>query len=140
MSDKPSDKGEGVLRKQALGYPGVKEEIACKGTKVESAVFRAKKKSFLFLGNGVIRLRLHESLGEAEKLAKKDPARYSTGVGGWVKVVYKESLPIEVAVLKKWVAESFAASETTKKRTSHNGMQSRSRSGFGMATISKSSA
>jgi hypothetical protein len=102
-----SDKGETLLKKLALSYPDVKEEIACKGTKVESAVFRANKKSFLFLGNGVVRLRLYESLKAAEKLSKKDPARYSTGIGGWVKVVYGPAQPIEVDVLKKWVAESY---------------------------------
>jgi len=102
-----SDKGEAALRKHALGYPDVKEEIACKGTKVESAVFKVKKKSFLFLGNGVLRLKLTSSLPDAVKLAKKEAARYNAGAGGWVKVTYGPDQPLQLDVLKKWVEESY---------------------------------
>ena len=94
-----SDKAEAALRKHALGYPDVKEEIACKGTKVESAVFRVKKKSFLFLGNGVLRLKLTSSLPE--------PTRYNAGAGGWIKVTYGPDQPLQLDVLKKWVEESY---------------------------------
>jgi hypothetical protein len=88
------------LRYAALSHDDVQETIACKGTAVESAAFRVKKKAFLFLSDAHIRLKLDASIGKAKKLG------CDVGKGGWVKVDLAGKPPL-VGVLKTWIRESY---------------------------------
>jgi hypothetical protein len=55
-----------ALRKAAMRYPEAEEGIACKGTAIECSVYKAKKNSFLFVGDREIRLKLKVKLGTHE--------------------------------------------------------------------------
>ncbi len=99
---------EDKLRKLALGFPDTREEIACKGTAVESAVYRTGKKSFLFAGKKDIRLKLVESFAEAQKLAAKEPDHYQASMG-WVTIRRAQGDP-PMEMLKRWVTESYRVS------------------------------
>jgi predicted DNA-binding protein (MmcQ/YjbR family) len=95
------------LRTQAMGMPGAEEAIACAGTALESAVFRSKKKSFLFIGREHVRLKLTDSLDEAAALAKKKPEVVEIGNLGWVKLTSAEGVPRKT--LERWIQESYRA-------------------------------
>jgi hypothetical protein len=97
----------GVLKKIALGHPEVEEAIACKGTPIESAAYKVCKKSFLFVGAALARLKLDASLGEAKKLAKAKPGSCDVGKLGWVAVSLGPDAP-PPAVLERWIGESYA--------------------------------
>jgi hypothetical protein len=97
---------QGALKKIALKHADVEEDVACKGTPTESAAYKTRKKSFLFVGADVARLKLDVSVGEAKKLAKKTPGSCEVGAGGWIAVRFgAEALPL--ATLEKWVGESY---------------------------------
>src|SRR5713226_561020 len=84
---KKTDGGLGqALRKAALRYPEAEEGIVCKGTVIKCSAFKARKKTFLFVGAADVRVKLQESIAEATKLASKEPSRYEVGSLGWVKV------------------------------------------------------
>jgi hypothetical protein len=57
---------EQAMRQAALRCPDVEEGIACKGTAVECSAFKARKKTFLFVRAEDARVKLHESLVEAD--------------------------------------------------------------------------
>ena len=52
-------------------------------------------------------LKLEASVPEVKSLAQKEPERYRAGAGGWVTVKQAGRLPAK-AVLKRWIAESYA--------------------------------
>lgn len=99
---------EEKLRKVALALADVREEVACKGTAVESPVYRVGKKSFLFAGKKDIRLKLVESFSEAQKLAAKEPDHYQASMG-WVTIRLAQGDP-PMEMLKRWVKESYQSS------------------------------
>ena len=90
-----------------MRYPEAEEGIACKGTAIECSVFKAKKKSFLFVGAREIRLKLKESLPEAARLASKEPARYEAGSQGWIKVKLDTNEAPPLDLLEQWIDESY---------------------------------
>jgi hypothetical protein len=95
-----------ALKKIALGLPETEEGIACKGTAIESAVYKSRKKSFLFIGADLARLKLDASIAEAKKLAKAKPGSCEVGSQGWVAVpLGPEAPPLDV--LQRWVGESY---------------------------------
>ena len=96
-----------TLRSVALGHPGAEEGIACQGTALESSAFRARKKTFLFMGKSDARLKLAASQPEAQKLAKTDPDHYRIGALGWVTVKYSQDAPLPVELLTRWIDESY---------------------------------
>ena len=96
-----------ALRQLALQYPQAEEGIACQGTAIECSTFKARNKAFLFLGAGVIRLKLHESLAEAVKLAAKEPGRYKVGANGWVAVTLTGDASPPLDLLTRWLDESY---------------------------------
>jgi hypothetical protein len=96
-----------ALRTAALRYPEAEEGIACKGTAIECSAFKARKKTFLFLGAADVRLKLRESIAEATKLASKEPSRYEVGSLGWVKVKLSAGEPPPLDLLEKWLDESY---------------------------------
>jgi len=98
---------EQAMRQAALRCPDVEEGIACKGTAVECSAFKARKKTFLFVRAEDARVKLHESLVEAGKLAAKEPGRYEAGSLGWVKVKFGPGEVRPNELLEKWVEESY---------------------------------
>jgi hypothetical protein len=95
-----------ALRKLALRYPETEEAIACKGTALECSAFKARKKTFLFLSHAELKLKLQQSLPEAEELAEKAPERYKAGSGGWVTVMFRDATP-PLDLLERWLDESY---------------------------------
>lgn len=95
-----------AIRKLALRYPEVLEEPACCRT-----AFRARKKSFLFMGatqsSCDALVKLGQSLEEARTLAAKEPARYKVGSAGWVTVTLGTDDVPPAGLLERWIDESF---------------------------------
>ena len=95
-----------ALRRVALQYPEAQEGPACK-----KSAFRARKKSFMFMGmddssyNAMVKLRT--SLAEAGKLAAKEPGCYKIGANGWVTVTFSHDESPPPGLLEKWIDESY---------------------------------
>jgi hypothetical protein len=96
-----------ALRKAALAFPGVEEGVACAGTAIECATFKADKKAFLFVNENNARLRLKASRAEAERLAKSEPRRFVIGPQGWAKIFLAE--PPSLELMLRWLDESYRA-------------------------------
>jgi hypothetical protein len=109
------------LRDFTVKQAGVVEDIACPGTAVESARFKANKKSFLFLSASRYMVRLKQLLAEAQASAAKDPDHYAAGAGGWVTVKFDGLSPVPVEMLQRWIAESHSLTSSSapasKKKT-----------------------
>src|SRR5947207_7873268 len=69
--------------------------------------FKVKGKAFLFVGRTEVRLKLADSIAEARKLAAKEPDRYSVGANGWTKIMFDDRHPLQIAVVKRWIGESY---------------------------------
>jgi hypothetical protein len=95
-----------ALRAAAMRHEGVEEAIACAGTPVESAAFKARKKTFLFLSAAHVRLKLDAALPEARALAAKEPGRYDVGSLGWIKVTLAPEPGPPLPLLERWIDES----------------------------------
>lgn len=97
-----------ALRKWANADGPVAEDVACKGTALESTSFKLGGKAFLFVqpkpGAFVVRLKLGGALTEAKRLG------YDVGANGWVKGTLGPEDP--PPVLAQWIGESRAL--TTK--------------------------
>jgi hypothetical protein len=89
----------------ALRLPDVHEHIDGKGTPDESREFETSTKTFLFLGKTALRLKLHESLEEAKKIAATSPDRYVIEADGWVRVTFGDKPP-PIPMLRHWIGES----------------------------------
>ncbi|MEO6710237.1 MAG: hypothetical protein ABI054_05305 [Planctomycetota bacterium] len=72
-----------ALRKIALQQIDVEEGLACEGTLIQSATFKVRGKSFLFLKPGRVMLKLESLRAEATKHAGRTPDRFKIGAGGW---------------------------------------------------------
>lgn len=96
-----------ALRNAAMRYPGTEEGVACEGTPIESRTVKARNKAFLFLRVDHARLKLRESLPEANKLATKQPGRLQVGAGGWVKATLTNDGTTQLDVLERWIGESY---------------------------------
>ncbi len=117
------------LRKFALRLPGVEEGVACKGTVLESRTLTVGKKSFLFLRDSEARLKLGDSIQEAQGWSSKDPSRVTAGSQGWVLVKF-DGLKVPLKVLEKWVEESCrlcAGSATANPKAGSPGRRGRRR-------------
>lgn len=95
-----------LIRQLALAYPDTVEGVSC-----NNAAFKVRGKAFVFLGEKPdtynFRLKLSESLPEAEQLADKQPEVYSPGMHGWTHVVLPQGKSPPVDLLKRWIDESF---------------------------------
>lgn len=103
-----------ALRAWATRGQGVTEDVACKGTALESTTFKLGGKAFLFVqpknGSFIVRLKLQRSLPKAKRRG------YEAGANGWVKITFASEDP--PAVLSTWVDESrCTVAETTPART-----------------------
>jgi hypothetical protein len=96
-----------AVRKLALRHPETEEGIACEGTPVERRTVKARKKAFLFLGASDAMLKLRDSLPEATRLARKDPAAYRVGANGWVKALFGTPGGATLELLSRWIDESY---------------------------------
>ena len=91
---------------RALG--GVGEGIACAGTTLEAKTFTVSSKAFLFVGRKAIRLKLLESISEAQASSRRSDSSIQTGTGGWTTIRLDAAVPLDESTLKRWVAESHA--------------------------------
>lgn len=102
----PTIKAIQRLRKIALGYPEVEE-----GTSCDKSAFKARNKTFLFLGtDGTsynVMLKLKASLPEATRLSAESPEHYVVGVHGWVTITFQLDESPPPGLLEKWIDESF---------------------------------
>ena len=89
----------------ALRLPDVQEHVDNKGTPEESREFKTKTKTFLVLGKTAFRLKLRESLDEAEKIAATSPDRYAIDADGWIQVTFDDKPP-PIPTLRHWIGES----------------------------------
>lgn len=97
--------------KIALALPDVVTGIACAGTALESRSYRTAKKAFLFVSKTHARLKLGDSLAQAEALG------FAVGASGWVTLPL-DGLPAALLV-KRWIAESHAlAAKAVGKKAS----------------------
>lgn len=102
------------LFKFAMRLPGAEEGISCKGTALEQPTVTVGKKAFLFLGKARIMLKLSESLSKAAKLAKEQPGVYKAGASGWTTITIEDGQLPPMALLKKWVEESYRLMSAAK--------------------------
>ena len=94
------------IREIAGGFPEVGVGTVC-----GKDSFKARKKNFLFLGvddrGCSLKLKLSESLAEAEALASREPGHYCVGPTGWVDVEWPHEAPPPEGVLERWIEESY---------------------------------
>jgi hypothetical protein len=95
------------IRTRARKFACVEESIACKGTPIESASFKINKKAFLFLRPAQLMVKLRESLPDASKRAADSPDTLQAGASGWVTAKLNAARSVPVAVLERWVDESY---------------------------------
>lgn len=106
-----------ALRKFALTLADVEEGLACAGTSLEKNALKVRKKTFVFLSEVDVMLKLAESLPAATRLAAEEPERYQVGAHGWttIKVGKGETLPSEL--IEGWIRESYSLFAPKPKRT-----------------------
>lgn len=107
-----------AVRTLAMKYRGCEEGIACKGTAIECSTFKVNGKAFLFVGRAEIRLKLGDSVAEARKLAAKEPGRYTVGANGWAKITFNDDQPLPMAVVTRWIGESYDLMAPKKTKSS----------------------
>ena len=118
-----------AIRKAAANLPEAETGAVC-----VNAAFKAGKKSFLFLGmhdeTYNVRLKLNDSLAEANRLEAERPDNCQVGKHGWVKLVFPHSEQPPAELFDHWIKESYRNlvpkhlveliddhEETTKKRS-----------------------
>jgi len=93
------------LRRIALSHPDV-----VFGTTCDKFAFRSGGKAFLFVGSDGptcdVKVKLLDSLPEAQRLADEQPGAFKVGVHGWVTLVFPVENPPPRELLERWVAES----------------------------------
>ena len=89
----------------AMALPNV-----TKGTSCNQTAFKTLKKNFLFIGPGPkgegfkAMFKLHESIVEAQALAKEEPDRFKAGSSiGWVTVRFTAENPLSKTIWEKWL-------------------------------------
>ena len=95
-----------AIRRIAMQYPEVEE-----GTSCYKSAFKARKKSFLFMGMNDetfnVMVKLVASLDEAERLEAESPDSFKVGAHGWTTVIlpHTESPPAEL--MERWTDDSY---------------------------------
>ncbi len=101
-----AEKTTDALRKRALRYPEVEEAGVC-----VNAAFKARKKSFVFMGikpgSYHVRLKLADGLAEASALAEEHPGSYDVGKMGWIKATFATDEAPPKGLLERWIDESY---------------------------------
>ncbi len=95
-----------ALRRMALQYPEADEGTAC-----TKSAFKARNKSFLFVGwddtSYNVMLKLGDSLAEAARLAASEPERYKVGATGWVTATLAHDDSPPQGLFERWIDESY---------------------------------
>ena len=87
-----------------------------KGTSCNQSSFKAKKRSFLFIGPGAkgvgykAMFKLKDSMVEAERLASEKPHRFEVGNTGWVTARFSAEDPLPRSIWESWLNESYQLS------------------------------
>ena len=94
------------IRETATSMPEVEVGAVC-----DKVAFKAGKKNFLFLGSDGesydVKLKLKDSLAEANDLSAGQAGTISVGPSGWVELEFPKHKSLPKAVLKRWIEESF---------------------------------
>ena len=94
------------LHDLALRYPEVEVGTAC-----HNLAFKARKKSFLFMGRDDdewnAKVKLADSIPEAETLAERHPDHYHIGGHGWIELTFPHDQSPPEDLLERWIDESF---------------------------------
>ena len=108
LAHKGFRRGEALLRKQALGYPGAYEEFPW-----GERVIKVNKKIFVFLHGDAKTLRITTKLplsyGAALLAPFAKPTGYGLGKSGWVTASFNEGEYPPYDVLQSWIDESYRA-------------------------------
>ena len=95
-----------AIRRIALEYPEVEE-----GTSCNKSAFKARKKSFLFMGMNDktfnVMLKLVASLDEAERLEAQCPDCFKVGSHGWTTVILPHTQSPSAGLMERWIDESY---------------------------------
>jgi len=101
-------RGEAMLRKQALAYPGAYEEFPW-----GERVIKVNKKIFLFLHGDAKTLRVTTKLplsyGAALLAPFAKPTGYNLGKSGWVTASFSGTEHVPYDILSSWIEESYRA-------------------------------
>ena len=101
-------RGEAMLRKHALGFPGAYEEFPW-----GERVIKVRKKIFLFLHGDAENLRVTTKLplsyGAALLAPFAKPTGYGLGKNGWVTASFSGGEHVPYDVLLSWMDESYRA-------------------------------
>ena len=95
------------LQEFAFEYPEVNESPSC-----INRSFKARKKSFLFLGekpDGLLRLmvKLDDGITSAQAVAEQNPDEWSVGGPGWVTGNFTDDSAPPIETLTAWIDESY---------------------------------
>jgi hypothetical protein len=107
-----------ALRRAALRHPDVHEGVSCEGTSLEKRTVKAGNKAFVFLGVADVMVKLRASLPQARRMAKKEPSRYKAGAHGWVTARLTDDQTPPMALLHRWVDESYHLVVETRTKVS----------------------
>lgn len=98
-----------TIRIAAGAYAGVDQGTAC-----TQDSFKVGGKAFLFIGPQGGRwkamFKLDASRDEALALADQHPNDFQVGKGVWVTARFSDDAPLDEALWKRWLAESYALS------------------------------
>jgi predicted DNA-binding protein (MmcQ/YjbR family) len=103
-------KAAAAIRAFALGFPGAYEDFPW-----GERVVKAAKKVFVFLGRGDgsngfgLSVKLPHSAADVLILPFAAPTGYGLARGGWVTLAFEVGEQIPVAMLKRWIEESYRA-------------------------------
>lgn len=101
-----SDRAGQAMRRAALRHADVQQDVACKGTAIESATFKVGGRAFLLLRSGRVMVRLDRSQKEASRVAEKKPVCYKVGSGGWTTATFEDPKEVSIELLERWISES----------------------------------
>ena len=104
-----------VIREMAADFPDVD-----KGTSCNQSSFKAKGRSFLFIGPGAKEMgykamfKLKDSMADAQALASEKPHRFEVGTTGWVTARFSAEDPLPRSIWEVWLNESYLLSVRPK--------------------------
>ncbi len=103
-------KAAAAIRAFALGFPGAYEDFPW-----GERVVKVAKKVFVFMGRGDgskgfgLSVKLPHSAADVLILPFAAPTGYGLARGGWVTLSFDAGEEIPVAMLKRWIEESYRA-------------------------------
>ena len=94
------------IQKTALSLPEVEEGSVC-----DKVAFKAGKKNFLFMGSDGdgynVKLKLKDSLGEAQEQSSGQAGSIHVGSNGWVELEFPHGQSLPQSVLVRCIEESY---------------------------------